>query len=126
MAYTSAGPSYVNSPFEQSHSSRAQSETTAGEFWTLKRDGEDWPVVICDDEIVQTFFKGRQRPFNARRPDGTWADGYKSGEDGIGQRCYPAILLGKLKLWVYSIAPLSFGLTLFQKRMGSMEDVRAD
>lgn len=73
-------------------------ETVAGEFWIIKRNGEDWPIIICDEEIIWTFFKGRIRPFNARQADGNWPEEYKN--DGIreSQRCYPAVQLGPLRL----------------------------
>ena len=97
MAYTSAGFSNMRPPFGRLNVSQTQGETTAGEFWTVKKEGEDWPIVVCDEEMVQTFYKGRQRPFNSRQPDGTWPERYKAGEDGVSKRCYPTLLLGRLK-----------------------------
>ena len=85
-------------PLEQVVPTAKQNETVAGEFWIIKRDGEDWPVVISDEEIVRTFFKGRVRPFNARQADGTWPDDYKTGGTRAGLRCYPAVQLGLLRL----------------------------
>ena len=74
------------------------SEAVAGELWTVKKDGEDWPVVICDEEIVLTFFKGNVRPFNARRADGNWPGDYKPGGLRVCQRSYPTVTLGLLRL----------------------------
>ena len=85
-------------PLEQLVPSSEQNGTVAGELWTIKRDGEDWPVVICDEEIVWTFFKGRVRPFNARQADGTWPEDYKPGGTRVCQRSYPAVMLGMLRL----------------------------
>ena len=79
-------------------SSREQNETVAGDLWTTKRDEEDWPIVICDEEIIDGFWKDRIRPTNARCADGTWKEEYKPGGLKVDQRCYPAVLLGKIKL----------------------------
>ncbi len=95
---TTGSSSSSRPPLRQLHPSPERNETVAGELWTIKREGEDWPVVICDEEIVWTFFKGRVRPFNARQADGTWPEEYKSGGSRVGQRSYPAVMLGKLKL----------------------------
>ena len=85
-------------PLEQLVPTPEPNETVAGEFWTIKRNGEDWPIVICDEEIVCTFFKGRIRPFNARQADGNWPGDYKTGGIRESQRCYPAVQLGVLRL----------------------------
>ena len=85
-------------PLEQLVPTTQPNETVAGEFWTIKRNGEDWPIVICDEEIVCTFFKGRVRPFNARQADGNWPGDYKIGGIRESQRCYPAVQLGVLRL----------------------------
>ena len=95
---TANAPSSSRPPLTQLYPSQERNEAVAGEFWTIKRDGEDWPVIICDEEIVWTFFKGRVRPFNARQADGTWPEDYKSGGSRVNLRCYPAVMLGKLKL----------------------------
>ena len=39
-------------PFGRLKLSQTQGGTTAGEFWTIKKDGEDWPIVVCDEEMV--------------------------------------------------------------------------
>ena len=97
MAYTSAIFSNVRPPSGRRNLSQTQDETNAREFWTVKRDGEDWPVVVCDEEMVQTFYKGTQRLFSSRVPDGTWPERCKAGEDGVSIRCYPTLLLGRMK-----------------------------
>ena len=74
-------------------------ELVAGEIWTFKQDEENWPVVICDEAIVLTFFKNNKlRPYSARKADGNWPGGYQSGEDRVNFRNYPTIILGKLRL----------------------------
>ncbi|KAL2043924.1 hypothetical protein N7G274_003444 [Stereocaulon virgatum] len=87
----------AGSRFDRSIASHTQAETTAGEFWTIKKEGEDWPLIICDEEMVQRYYVKKQRPANARQPDGTWPDGYKNGENGVGQRCYPTLFLGRYR-----------------------------
>jgi hypothetical protein len=122
MAYNSP---VAGSPFDRSNVSRTQTETAAGDFWTIKQNGEDWPLIICDEEMVQKYYVKKQRPANARQPDGTWADGYKTGESRVGHRCYPTLFLGRYKWCVYSLLIVSFGLTLLIKRLDSLEDPRA-
>ena len=85
-------------PLQQPFPSTEQDVVVAGGFWSIKKDGEDWPLVICDEEIVWTFFKGRLRPFNARQADGTWPEDYKTGGIRFCQRAYPAVMLGSLRL----------------------------
>lgn len=89
--YGAAEPSPGRASFEQLSRSHAQIEVEPGALWYVKKDGEDWPVVICDEEIVRKFFKGKPRPDNARRSDGTWA------KESIGHECYPAVIPGNLK-----------------------------
>lgn len=64
----------------------------------MKQDGEDWPVVICDEEIIQTFFTRSPRPGSARQADGSWGKDYKAGGFSISGRRFPALCLGTLKL----------------------------
>ena len=85
-------------PLQQLVPTLEANETVAGEFWIIRRSGEDWPIVICDEEVVFTFFKGRVRPFNARQADGNWPEEYKQGGNRESQRCYPAVQLGILRL----------------------------
>lgn len=91
-ASEAAGSSSGRTPFGQLNISHALNEVKPGEYWCVRKDGEDWPVVICDEEIVQKFFKGKPRPANARRSDGTWA------KESASHKCYPAVLPGTLKL----------------------------
>ncbi|KAK4693831.1 hypothetical protein P7C71_g3633, partial [Lecanoromycetidae sp. Uapishka_2] len=75
-------------------------DTVAGDFWTVKRQGEDWPVVICDEEMVEAFFMRTDRPPNARQADGNWGKGYGPGGDNKEKRCFPAIFLGTwMRVW---------------------------
>ena len=69
-----------------------------GEYWLVSREGEqDWPVVICDEEIVQNYFKG-PRPENARRRDGSWHELLQPGEELLGQASFPVLYLGTCKM----------------------------
>ena len=69
-------------------------ETTCGDFWLIKMSGEDWPVVIGDEEIVSTIIKTQRRPRNARQADGDWSNAYKFGGVDEDKRCYPTVFLG--------------------------------
>lgn len=101
IATASAGPTFKRPPYEHVSSVQIQPQVEPGEYWCIKRDGEDWPVVICDEEIVQKFFKGKKRPENARQADGNWGKDFKAGGKLVGQRCYPAIHPGTLELQVF-------------------------
>ena len=70
-------------------------EPTEGDYFTIKKDGEDWPIVICDEEIIRSFFADLPRPRSARQADGTWEKDYKCS---INDRLFPAIYLGSLEL----------------------------
>lgn len=39
---------------------QARTEYKAGDLCTVKRDGKDWPVVICDEATVRQFFEGER------------------------------------------------------------------
>ena len=74
------------------------SEPKEGDYLSLKRDEEEWPIVICDEEIIHTFFTGSRRPESARQADGTWGKAYKAGGFLVKERRFPAICLGTLEL----------------------------
>ena len=74
-----------------------QIETVAGDYWTIKQYDEDWPIVICDDEMVEEFFKAKKRPSNARQADGTWLRDYKIDGDRVDRRAFPALALGSMQ-----------------------------
>ena len=77
----------------------ARNDAKAGEYWLITKDGEDpWPVVICDENMVRSYFKGKQRPDGARRQDGTWGEEFKSNGRHFSERYFPAIKLGSMKL----------------------------
>ena len=77
----------------------AQVDAEAGEYWLAIKDGrEPWPVVICDEEMIEKFFADNPRPKNARRADGTWRKGFRPRGDLTGQKCFPAMYLGTMKL----------------------------
>lgn len=73
-------------------------EPREGDYLSSKKDGEDWPIVICDEEMIQTFFTRSPRPGNARQADGTWEKDYKAGGFSISDRRFPALYLGTLIL----------------------------
>ncbi len=73
-------------------------EPKEGDYFSIKKNGEDWPVVICDEEIIQTFFARSPRPESARQADGTWVRDYKTGGISSSDRRFPAINLGTLEL----------------------------
>lgn len=78
----------------------AQKDVNPGEYRCIKKDGEDWPIVICDEDMLQKFFKdqAQARPINAYRPNGTSAKEVKREDMYAGQKCYAAIFLGTLEL----------------------------
>ena len=81
---------------------RDQLDAEAGELWlSSKKDEDPWPVVICDEEMLQILAKGK-RPLNARQEDGNWRKDYCPGGDLADQRCFPTMRLGTMQLWVTS------------------------
>lgn len=74
--------------------SQWQLETVAGDYWTVSDDGEDFPVVICDDEIIEEFFESQERPESARRADGNWNPQYKLKHARAVERAFPVFFLG--------------------------------
>ena len=69
-----------------------------GEYWLVSQNGElDWPVVICDKDIVHRYFRG-PRSENARVSDGTGPDVFQYGGYLNGQFCFPVLYLGTLEL----------------------------
>ena len=73
-------------------------EPNEGDYYCVQNTREDWPVVICDEEIIQTFFSQSLRPEGARQADGTWKSDYKPGGSSISERRFPAMNLGTLEL----------------------------
>ena len=78
--------------------SPSETEFRPGQCYVISKGGEHWPVVICDEEIVTKYFKGKERPANARQADGTWGQDFVAGGDRAGQICYPALVPYTLKL----------------------------
>lgn len=77
----------------------AQVDAEPGEYWLVTKDGEDpWPVVICDEDIVRSYFKEKKRPEGARRRDGTWGEEFRIRGKRFGKRYFPALKLGIMKL----------------------------
>ena len=72
-------------------------EPKEGDYLSLKRDEEEWPIVICDEEIIHTFTRS-PRPEGTRQADGTWDKAYRAGGSLVNDRRFPAICLGTLKL----------------------------
>lgn len=88
----------ATTPLDDVNTRHAQIGAQSGEYWLVSKDGEqDWPVVVCDEDIVQRYFKG-PRPENARKADGTWSGLFQPGGDLMGQVCFPVLYLGTLKL----------------------------
>ena len=73
-------------------------EPKEGDYFCIKKHAEDWPVMICDEEILQTFCAHQPRPTSARRADGSWEKDYKAGGCSISDRRFPVINLGTLEL----------------------------
>lgn len=74
-----------------------QIDAEPGELWLSEKKGEEpWPVVICDEELLLLLVKGKGRPANALREDGTWRKPYRSGGPLAGQRCFPTLRLGPI------------------------------
>ena len=97
------------SPYQKSHGSKesllhdlgqhAKTNAEPGELWLSAKENEDpWPVVICDEELLQTLLEGQARPGNARREDGSWYKGYGPGGGLAEQRCFPTMRLETAKL----------------------------
>lgn len=76
-------------------------DVQAGQYWLATANGlQSWPVVICDEDMVQTFFKSDWRPRSARQPDGMWKPGYRDGGMLAACRQFPVLFLGLTKLYV--------------------------
>ena len=73
-------------------------EPNEGDYFCVKKDKEDWPIVVCDEEIIQTFFANQERPPSAQQADGSWGKDYKAGGFSISDRRFPVITLGTLDL----------------------------
>ena len=91
-------PAAARTSLDDINTRPAQIDTRPGEYWLVSKDGEqDWPVVICDEEIVQKYFKG-PRPENASVVDGTWPELFQPGGDLRQSFCFPILYLGTLEL----------------------------
>ena len=86
----------TKNPSNQFLLAQDQMETKAGDLWSTKREGDEWPIVICDEEMIQSFFK--RRPESARQVNGNWLEDYKIGGKLHDKRCFPALILGIVKL----------------------------
>lgn len=76
-----------------------RSEAEAGEYWLALKDGRElWPIVICNEEMIEKFFSEHPRPANARRAGGTWRRDFQPRGDPTGQKCFPTMYLGTWKL----------------------------
>lgn len=62
----------------------------------VKINGEDWPLVICDEDMVQEFFK-EVRPANGCQADGTWCKDLRGGNDSFGLKVFPVLYLGTMR-----------------------------
>lgn len=94
------GASNMRSFFEQSRLLQAHDKVQAGQYFFTKAGDQDWPVVICDEDIVKRYFNVRKRPDHARLADGTWGKDYEPGGKHADRRSYPALVPGQLTLQV--------------------------
>ena len=70
-----------------------------GHIWLSAKQGQaPWPVVICDEQMLQILWKGVQRPENARMADGRWPKEYRPGGKLEGRVAFPTMRLGTMKL----------------------------
>lgn len=78
----------------------AHEDVEDGQIWLVTpATTAAWPVLICDEEIVQKYFKrASSRPYNARRADGMWPDGYGPGQQFARDRKLPAMYIGSLRM----------------------------
>ena len=86
----------------QSGHNEACYDATAGQYWVHTKDGESWPVVICDEEMASNFIA--PRPKYARRPDGTWHATVLPGGVHTGAKTYPCVYVGTLERSVISVS----------------------
>jgi hypothetical protein len=85
----------------EENSARSSSEVQVGQYWLATANGlQSWPVVICDEDMIQTFFKGHWRPPSARQPDGSWMAGFGDSGIYVVDRTFPALFLGLMRLYV--------------------------
>ena len=94
-AYSS--PSDTFEHLDASTSEKPSTDAAAGECWMIKYKGEDWPVVIGDEDIVVRYFRA-PRPQNALQADGKWGKAYTSGGLDEDNRSFPCVFLGMFKL----------------------------
>ena len=99
MAHSGHGLPSARTPYGHRNIMQTDiNEPKEGDYFSIKKNGEDWPMIICDEEIIQTFFTQTPRPESARRADGTWERNYKAGGFSIRDRHFPALNLGTLEL----------------------------
>ena len=76
----------------------AQTNAEEGAYFLICKKGkEPRPGVICDEEMVINFFK-RDRPDNAKRPDGSYHKHFLPHGKCAVQKTYPFMYLDNLKL----------------------------
>ena len=71
-----------------------QLQTVAGDYWTVWEGGEDFPVVVCDGEMVEEFFPDKRYPFSAQQANGTWYPRYMFGSAFVNERLFPIFYPG--------------------------------
>lgn len=69
-----------------------------GDYYSVKMNGDEWAVLICDEDMTVEYFTGEGRPLAARQADGTWGQEYRAGGSAFRQRCFPALCLGTMEL----------------------------
>ena len=68
-----------------------------GEYWLIQEAGnEDWPGVVCDENLVLNHFNSESRLNDAKQPNGGNVDAAHGKSPN--EEVYPMMYLGKLKL----------------------------
>lgn len=95
MSTSSSSKSSVSEVFGR----HAQVLAEPGEIWlSAKKYEVPWPVVICDEEMLQTLSKGGERPVNAQKANGQWRKEVLPGGVLEGSVVFPTMRLGTMKL----------------------------
>ena len=78
-------------------SKMARTEPKPGDYYLIQRkDGEIWPGVVCDEEMVVKFFKQKNMPSETKQQNGNWP--HTIQPQTPGQYVYPMMYMGNL-IW---------------------------
>lgn len=93
------GRQYTPTPAEGITLKLAQANAEPGEYWFIEKDGEEpWPGVICDEDMVANYLNKKDRPTMARKANGEWPKEVRPHGRAPGEKVYPMLYLGRLKL----------------------------